>query len=723
MTSGTDESTAVVPWTSPAGASLELRFPARAELVPRAHATTLSALCASPGRKALEIHCRPSSAGLRVWASRADTLTGCAHVLRSAWPTVTTEDVPEELPRGFFSSGFEAVMRYDPAIPLVFSDGPRPVEIVDGVLSLAADLNEDEFVLWQIVLSPVVDTKWPERARAFGQRVAAAAASTADRRLAAAIEEKAGQPQALAALRAVALSPHPDSARSIAHRLKGTLRFGAYHNDMVAIAAGPSDSFMQRVRLRASGNVPLSAPEIAALWGPGSGARPAHVVLGGPPTLFLERRPLIDGVRIGRARSRRGEVEVRLPVDGSAPHTLVIGETGTGKSNFLEHLLDGIANRGMGGVAIDPKGGLFERLVQIARANGRHDLQVIDLAAGGCSRGLEPVRWARSSTNRALLVEHVTATILGLSGSAQKGPRMEGMTRSSIDVLSQTPDKGLMDIPRLLLDRSWRRGIFSGLPDSPARQFLESQLDRTSPSEAQTAGLPVVNVLAPLLSNPYVREMFDAEPQVDLQQLLDTNGLLLVNAAEGKIGPPASRLLCALLPSVLYLTAAGRAPRADSGRGDFWILLDEFQRVPDVVISHLLSESRAFNIKLCLATQYLGQVPIEVRAALQGNVGAWVVFRVGGEDSRIVAERFGDRVDPCDLMAQQNFRATIKIAGPGALSSPFTLWTDPPLPFGPEPQINRIMPQPGGLANVDSAATVAALHRSRRTRPDVDEDN
>jgi hypothetical protein len=702
------------------GLMIEARFSRGAEIAPGAHTKTLGAICASPASISLEIHCTASRASLRAWATDSSILELAAHAMRSAWPSVTLERVADSLPSGLPAAGFECMTRYDPAIPLSPADATQPMEIVDGILSVAGETDADDYVIWQIVLSPIADKKWPRRARALAGRIDAESSSRGDRRVASAIEEKAAHPQTIAAIRAVALSPDRERARVIARNLKGSLAFGSHHNGLVAVAPGSAADFMRRVKERSRGSIPLSAAELAGLWGPGSGRRPALAVMSGPPTLRLETQ-LRSEIRLGSARSRRGPVEVGLPLGRIMPHIVVVGMTGYGKTTLAENMFIQVVRAGHGAAFVDPKGGAFARLRCLIPEARRRDVQTLD-PGGHSSSGFDPIRYARASPHADLFVEHMTATVMNLTPAAATGPRLEALIRYGIKSLAEIPGASFEELFPLLTDGDWRRTRLPAVHDQEARRFLELQLDRQSPSAAQSAAMPVVNAIAPIISNPFMRNLLRAEPQLDVQQLLGNEGILLVNAAEGTLGPQTSRLLAALIPSVLHLTAAGL--RSPAARQDVVLFIDEFHRLPAAVIAHMLSEARAFRIKLVLLTQYLNQVPPEVRSALHGNVGGWVVFRVGSEDAHVLAERLGDGVNAADLLAQDFYRATAKISLPGCTPRAFTLWADPPLEVPPDAalELDETLPATAPAAGAEVVPVAISGNGSRRKRPDVEED-
>jgi hypothetical protein len=73
----------------------------------------------------------------------------------------------------------------------------------------------------------------------------------------------------------------------------------------------------------------------------------------------------------------------------------------------------------------------------------------------------------------------------------------------------------------------------------------------------------------------------------------------------------------------------------------------------------LLSEARKFARHFCLANQYLEQLPDTIRAAVLGNAGTLMVFRVSANDARILAPEFHP-LPPSELVDQSPFRAWLR---------------------------------------------------------------
>jgi hypothetical protein len=99
-----------------------------------------------------------------------------------------------------------------------------------------------------------------------------------------------------------------------------------------------------------------------------------------------------------------------------------------------------------------------------------------------------------------------------------------------------------------------------------------------------------------------------------------------------------------------------------------------------------------------LGHQFLGQVPDSLRQAVIGNVGTLIAFRIGAEDSHLIAAELG-RNNPGELTDTPNFHAWTKLIEQGVPANATYVAT-----VSPEP----------GLGRFDA---VRARSRARHARP------
>jgi len=118
-------------------------------------------------------------------------------------------------------------------------------------------------------------------------------------------------------------------------------------------------------------------------------------------------------------------------------------------------------------------------------------------------------------------------------------------------------------------------------------------------------------------------------------------------------------LLGSLLISHLQLVAMGRSAQSPEDRVPFFAHVDEFQTFSSDAFASLLSEARKFALHFALANQFTDQLSDAVRAAVIGNAGTLVVFRVGSRDAELLAPEFRP-MDPAGLADQEPFTAWLR---------------------------------------------------------------
>src|SRR3990167_2233313 len=126
---------------------------------------------------------------------------------------------------------------------------------------------------------------------------------------------------------------------------------------------------------------------------------------------------------------------------------------------------------------------------------------------------------------------------------------------------------------------------------------------------------------------------------------MDKKKILLVNLAKGKTGEVNANLLGLIIVSKLQMAALARADMPEAERHDFFLYIDEFQNFITDSIATILSEARKYRLDLTIAHQYMGQLVDDkgrsaIRDAVLGNAGTMSVFRIGTEDTEVLAKEF-----------------------------------------------------------------------------------
>lgn len=355
-------------------------------------------------------------------------------------------------------------------------------------------------------------------------------------------------------------------------------------------------------------------------------------------------------------------------------HIYIIGKTGTGKSTLLETLARQDLENGRGFALVDPHGDLAERLAiygQSRSPDRLHFLNAPDLAQ---PYGYNPLRGV--TKNRVALAASGLLEAFTMLWPEAWGVRMEHLFRNVLHALIEAGGASLADIPRLLVEEPYRLQVLRRVTNQQVRRFWEIEFAGATKSYRQDAMGPILNKVGALLTDPRLYRLF-VQPLVDLhfREIMDRGEILVANLAKGVIGSDSTRLLGALLVTTLSLAAMSRAVIPEPARRPFFIYIDEFQDFTTLSVASMASELRKFKIGLTFGHQHLEQLKPEIRAAVLGNAGTLVAFRVGAHDARLLAPEFEPVFKPQDLMNLPNYNIYLKLMIDGEPSIPFSAAT------------------------------------------------
>ncbi len=363
-------------------------------------------------------------------------------------------------------------------------------------------------------------------------------------------------------------------------------------------------------------------------------------------------------------------------------HVYVLGKTGMGKSTLLQVFIQGLIESGAGVAVLDPHGDLAQWSLDAVPPNRLDDVIYLDMADPDFAPSLNLVSSAIPEASRPRVAAALVSAFRHIWGESW-GPRLEYILYHSIRVLLDCENVSLVALPRLLTDDAFRSSAVHQCRDPFVRAFWSAEYDAWDKRFRTEAIAPIQNKLGQLVAIPSVRQVLgQVRLRVNFADALQRGRILIVDLAKGRLGDDASRLLGALLTSVLSAAAMERAALAPEDRREFVLILDEAQCFLSDALASILSESRKFGLGLVLSHQYLAQLPLSAQAATLGNTGTAFAFRVSGEDGDKLATNFGS-FSPTQFIELPPFTALVRpIDGAGY---PFRLTIDQPL----HPDVSR----------------------------------
>lgn len=338
-----------------------------------------------------------------------------------------------------------------------------------------------------------------------------------------------------------------------------------------------------------------------------------------------------------------------LTLDDRLRHVLVVGKTGMGKSTFLRGLVAEDLRAGHGLLLVDPHGDLANQVQGDLPRRRRNDLVPFDATRPDSCPGLNPLRIAETHL-RPLAVSNTLATMRKLWPEFW-GPRTEHVLRHVLLAVTEVRGATLEDAAAMLVDDKHRRWVLKQVKDNHVLSFWVREFPGYTKQLAADAAAAPLNKLGALLSSPVVRTIVTrSRPLLDARKAMDRSRVVIASLPKGTIGEDAALLLGGLLLGAFQHAAVGRATIALEHRRPFFLAIDEATSFASGPFLGMIAEARKFGVGLVLATQSLAVLEPDVRAALLGNVGTLVVFRVGGDDAVILGREFGGDYGSDNLM-------------------------------------------------------------------------
>ncbi|MAF79459.1 hypothetical protein CL629_00020 [bacterium] len=355
-------------------------------------------------------------------------------------------------------------------------------------------------------------------------------------------------------------------------------------------------------------------------------------------------------------------------------HLYIIGKSGVGKSKLLELLIRQDIAYGHGLCVMDPHGDLIDAALDFVPKERMNDVCIIDPSDMDYPVAFNPLANVDPEFKHQLtqgLIE-----VLEKQFGANWTPRLEHVFRFTALALLDYPHGTMRGMISMLTDRNYRQKVVEYIEDDMVKRFWAIEFADWSEKFDTDAIIPLVNKLGQFLSDPMLRNIFgQKENKVDLEDLMNNKKIVLINLAKGKIGEENSSFFGSMFVTKIKQAGMARAAMEESKRHDFYLYVDEFHNVVTETFENLLSEARKYGICLNMAHQFTQQLIPSVLAAVLGNVGSIIVFRVGGEDALQLKPEMVPVFDQKDMINLGMREFYVKMTIDGDTYDPFSAET------------------------------------------------
>ncbi len=370
-----------------------------------------------------------------------------------------------------------------------------------------------------------------------------------------------------------------------------------------------------------------------------------------------------------------------IKADDRTRHMYIIGKTGMGKSTLIENMAVQDIKNGEGLAFVDPHGKSAALLLDYIPPERIKD--VIYFAPFDMDNPISFNIMEDIGPDRRHLVANGLMSVFKKLWLDAWSARMEYILSNVLLALLEYPDSTLLGVNRMLADKSYRKKVVDNIKDPAVKAFWTEEYAKYSERYTQEAIPAIQNKIGQFTSNPLIRNIIgQPHSSFDLRKVMDEQKILIVNLSKGQVGEGNANLLGSMIITKIYLAALSRADLTETELKklpNFYMYVDEFQSFANESFTNILSEARKYKLSLVMAHQYIEQMSEEVTAAVFGNVGTQIMFRVGATDAEHLEKEYAPVFTAEDMVNLGFTQIYLKLMIDGVASHPFSAVSMPPI--------------------------------------------
>jgi len=394
---------------------------------------------------------------------------------------------------------------------------------------------------------------------------------------------------------------------------------------------------------------------------------------------------MTEGLFLGTNEFRGVKKPIYLGENDRRRHMYVIGQTGMGKSVFLENLAFQDMCDGKGFAFIDPHGDAVEAILKRVPEERIDDVIYFDPADIEHPVGMNMFEYT-SEDQKDFIVQEGISMLQSLFDPQNQGffgPRGQHMFRNAALLLMSDPRGAtFIDIPQCFTDPEFVKSKLKYVTDKAVYDYWTKEFPASQKSaDAGEVITWFASKWGPFLSNTIMRNTLgQVKSGFNIREIMDNKKIFLVNLSKGRLGDINANLLGMIFVMKFQQAAMSRQDIPESERQDFCLYVDEFQNFATDSFESILSEARKYRLNLIVANQFMTQLTDKIREALLGNVGTIICGRIGVTDADLMVKAFSPTFTAEDLTKTPNHAAVAKVMMFDMPSTAFTM--NLPAPMG-----------------------------------------
>lgn len=384
-----------------------------------------------------------------------------------------------------------------------------------------------------------------------------------------------------------------------------------------------------------------------------------------------------EGLFLGTSAFRNQKRDIYIREDDRRRHMYIIGQTGTGKSQYMRAMAQQDINEGKGVAFIDPHGTEIAALLERIPEHRVDDVILFDASDYERPLGFNILE-ANNEEQKNMIINAFIALLYKLydpNHTGIIGPQLERAVRNIMLTAMYDKESTMIDVLRMIIDQQYYKKFLPIVEDPLVKRYWLDEIAKTSDFHKSEKMGYFVSKFDRFVTERIMRNII-AQPvsSLNFSNIMAEKKILLVDLSKGKIGEENAIFLGLLFVPRILMAAFERVNQLNKDAiPDFYLYVDEFQNFSTPDFATILSEARKYKLNLTVANQFISQLSDEIKNAVFGNVGTLVSFRVGLDDADYLETQFTPTFDKNDLINLPMGNCYMRLLVKGQPTSPFSM--------------------------------------------------
>jgi len=320
-------------------------------------------------------------------------------------------------------------------------------------------------------------------------------------------------------------------------------------------------------------------------------------------------------------------------------HSFVIGQSGCGKSVFLDLLIEDIYKKygnDYSIVLIDPHDDLSQNIDKKMAA------RILNLEK-------ENVNLFGNSNSPKLSAE-MACDLFSTVAPIKENSGLLRLLKFSLILLYEINEINFINLKKLLTDSLWRKDKLKKTENRQILDYFETEYQTVYTSQYSQIVLPILNLISEV---DFIEH--DGE-KINIEKMVNDNFLTVVPLLRNNFGDKAVRVIGGLIIQQIFTLAQEK-----KFNKNVILIIDEMSVIQNPSLAHILSESRKFGLSLIMAQQYLSQILPELVQSIMTNTINYFIFRINRGDAEIMARNLGLEIEEYFLKNKNDPRETAEL--------------------------------------------------------------